>query len=427
MFSIDKMRLAVVGLGYVGLPLAAAFGKKVPVIGFDINPTRVKELKANLDRTLEVTSDELKDSIHLSFTDLVGDLEGCNVFIITVPTPIDSARRPDFDPLLRASATIGAILKAGDVVIYESTVYPGVTEEVCVPVLERNSGLTFNKDFFCGYSPERINPGDKERSVTKIVKVTSGSTPEVSIFVDEVYKLVISAGTFKASSIRVAEAAKVIENTQRDVNIALMNELAYIFNRVGIDTNEVLAAAGTKWNFIPFVPGLVGGHCIGVDPYYLAHKAAMLGYNPELILAARRINDAMGPYVANRLLRLMAKKGLNIVDSRILVLGFSFKENCPDVRNTKVIDVVQELMDVNARVEVYDPWVSPDDAESEYGIRLSGAPETEAYDAVILAVPHKQFVGHEEALDISSLLKPDGVIFDVKGVLPQNEGLVYRL
>jgi len=419
-------RLAVVGLGYVGLPLAVAFGRHMSVLGYDINAARVNELRRGVDRTLEVPAEELAEASQLRYSDQLEDLRECNVFIITVPTPIDSARRPDFDPLLKSSQAIGSILKKGDIVIYESTVYPGVTEEVCVPVLERASGLKFNEDFYCGYSPERINPGDKERTVTKITKVTSGSTPEIAEFVDQLYGRIIEAGTHKASSIRVAEAAKVIENTQRDVNIALMNELARIFHKVGIDTGEVLAAAGTKWNFMKFVPGLVGGHCIGVDPYYLAHKAAMLGYNPELILAARRINDEMGAHVADRVLRLMAKAGTHVVGSRILMLGFAFKENCPDVRNTRVIDVLQELSDVNANIDVYDPWVDPVEARHEYGITLAEAPEQGAYDAIILAVPHKQFVGENATLDVTSLLKPGGIVFDVKGVLPQDSN-VFRL
>lgn len=426
MFSIEDSQVAVVGLGYVGLPLAVAFGSRMPVIGYDIDVARVEALREGVDHTLEVSSQDLTAAAQLQFTNLLHDIRESNVYIITVPTPIDSARRPDFDPLLKSSEAIGSILKKGDVVIFESTVYPGVTEEVCVPVLEKASGLVFNQDFFCGYSPERINPGDKERTVTKITKVTAGSTEEVAEFVDQLYRTVITAGTHKASSIRVAEAAKVIENTQRDVNIALMNELARIFHRVGIDTSEVLAAAGTKWNFMPFKPGLVGGHCIGVDPYYLAHKAAMLGYNPELILAARRINDEMGPYVANRVLREMARAGLNIVGSRILVLGLAFKENCPDLRNTKVVDILHELTDANAVVDVHDPWVEQADAQREYGVNLIDAPETGAYDAVILAVAHQQFIGDEATVPVESLLKPGGVIFDVKGALPRNQN-VFRL
>lgn len=419
--ELSNTRLAVVGLGYVGLPLAVAFGRSMPVVGFDISASRINELRDGVDRTLEVSADDLAEAGSLTYTDQLQELASCNVYIITVPTPIDTARRPDFDPLLKSSAAIGSVLKKGDVVIYESTVYPGVTEEVCVPVLEQASGLRFNEDFFCGYSPERINPGDKDRTVTKIVKVTSGSTPEIADYVDALYRTIITAGTHKASSIRVAEAAKVIENTQRDVNIALMNELAVIFHRVGIDTHEVLAAAGTKWNFMPFVPGLVGGHCIGVDPYYLAHKAAMLGYNPELILSARRINDDMGPYVADRLMRLMARARLNIVGSRILVLGLAFKENCPDVRNTKVVDVIAQLQDTNAEIDVHDPWVDPEEARVEYGVTLAPAPEQGAYDAVLLAVAHKQFVGDEAIVDLDGILKPGGIIFDVKGCLPRNE------
>lgn len=419
--NISDTRLGIVGLGYVGLPLAVAFGRHFPVVGFDINAARITELEGGIDRTLEVSSDDLASANGLTYTDKLEELRGCNVFVITVPTPIDAARRPDFDPLLKSSAAIGSVLKKGDIVVYESTVYPGVTEEVCVPVLEQASGLKFNEDFFCGYSPERINPGDKERTVTNIVKVTSGSNPEVAEFVDELYRRVITAGTHRASSIRVAEAAKVIENTQRDVNIALMNELALIFHRIGIDTHEVLAAAKTKWNFMPFVPGLVGGHCIGVDPYYLAHKATMLGYNPELILAARRINDGMGPHVADRLMRLMAKAKLNIVGSRILILGLAFKEDCPDIRNTKVVDVIAQLKETNAELDVYDPWVDSDEAFREYGLKLAEAPVAGTYDAILLAVGHKQFVGAEATLDLPSLLKPNGIVFDVKGCMDSNE------
>lgn len=423
---IDESKLAVVGLGYVGLPLAVAFGRDANVIGFDINAERVQELRNGHDRTLEVTKESLLSAKHLSFADKLADIADCNVYIITVPTPVDTARRPDFDPLLKSSESIGSILKRGDIVIYESTVYPGVTEEVCVPVLERASGLKFNVDFYCGYSPERINPGDKERSVANIVKVTSGSTPEVAEFIDELYRRIITAGTHKASSIRVAEAAKVIENTQRDVNIALMNELAMIFHRIGIDTHEVLAAARTKWNFLPFVPGLVGGHCIGVDPYYLAHKATMLGYNPELILAARRINDDMGPHIANRVLREMAKAGINAVGARILVMGLAFKENCPDVRNTKVIDVIRELEGINVEVDVFDPWVDSDDAEHEYSVKLKKDPVRGHYDAVILAVAHNEFTGPMASFRPDSFLKPKGIVFDVKGCLDRSDN-VFRL
>lgn len=425
MTPLEDARLAVVGLGYVGLPLAVAFGQKMKVIGYDINSERISELKSGTDRTLEVSDEALAAADGLEFTNELERIAECNVYIITVPTPIDTARRPDFDPLLKSSAAIGSVLKKGDIVIYESTVYPGVTEEVCVPVLEEASGLKFNEDFFAGYSPERINPGDKERTVTKIVKVTSGSTPEVADFVDSLYASIIEAGTHKAGSIRVAEASKVIENTQRDVNIALMNELAMIFHRVGIDTSDVLAAASTKWNFMNFRPGLVGGHCIGVDPYYLAHKAAMLGYNPELILAARRINDEMGPHVANRVLKLMAKSGLNIVGSKILVLGIAFKENCPDLRNTKVADVLRDLEETNAEIHVYDPWVDPNEAAEEYGVRLIDSPDSDNYDAVILAVAHSQFLPGS-GFDLGSILKPNGIVFDVKGVLPHEKN-IYRL
>ena len=418
MNRVEDARIAVVGLGYVGLPLAVEFGRHFPTMGFDIDVGRIEELRDGKDRTLEVETEKLRSAKFLSFSSDLADLKNSDVFIITVPTPVDAARRPDFDPLLKSSAAIGSLLKKGDLVIYESTVYPGVTEEVCVPVLEKASGLRFNEDFFCGYSPERINPGDKKRHLTNITKVVSGSTSEAADFVEDLYGRIITAGTHKASSIRVAEAAKVIENTQRDVNIALMNELGRIFHRVGIDTHEVLAAAGTKWNFMPFVPGLVGGHCIGVDPYYLAHKAAMLGYNPELILAARRINDEMGPYVANRIMRLLAKERINIVGSRILVLGLAFKENCPDLRNTKVVDVISELLQTNAHVDIYDPWVDEGEALHEYGLSLIGKPEVETYDAVLMAVAHHQFVGPSAEFKIDSLLKPGGVIFDVKGCLP---------
>lgn len=419
MITLENTRLGVVGLGYVGLPLAVAFGRVMDVVGLDINKQRIAELGQGIDHTLEVSAEDLASAPGLSYVSTVDGLKDCNVFIITVPTPIDTARRPDFDPLLKSSAAIGGILKKGDIVIYESTVYPGVTEEVCVPVLEKASGLKFGQDFHCGYSPERINPGDKERTVTKIMKVTSGSSPEVADYVDALYGKVITAGTHKASSIKVAEAAKVIENTQRDINIALMNELACIFERIGIDTHEVLAAARTKWNFMPFVPGLVGGHCIGVDPYYLAHKATMLGYNPELILAGRRINDEMGSYIANRVMRQMACNGLNIVRSKVLVLGLAFKENCPDVRNTKVVDVLAGFHGIDMDIDIYDPWVDAAEAEREYGIKLSGKPTSGSYDAVILAVGHKEFVGEAAEFDIQDLLKSGGTIFDVKGVVPR--------
>lgn len=419
-------KIAVIGLGYVGLPLAAAFGKQRQVIGYDINDGRIAELRGGHDSTLELDDTELAAAEGLSFTSSLEDICDCNVYIITVPTPIDSARKPDFDPLLKSSAAIGSILKKGDLVIYESTVYPGVTEEVCVPVLERESGLEFNVDFHCGYSPERINPGDKERTVTKITKVTSGSTPEIADEVDALYASIITAGTHKASSIRVAEAAKVIENTQRDVNIALMNELARIFDRIGIDTLDVLAAARTKWNFIPFSPGLVGGHCIGVDPYYLAHKATMLGYNPELILAARRINDEMASHVVARILKLMARNRVNVIGSRILVLGLAFKENCPDIRNTKVLDMIHEFSGLNASVTVNDPWVDPQDALEECGVELAFDLEPNGYDVIILAVPHHQYVGNDAELPVRSFLRPGGFIFDVKSALEKAED-VYRL
>lgn len=422
----QEQTIGVVGLGYVGLPLAVAFGKRRKVIGFDIDSSRISELNRGFDRTREVTSEDLAGAPQLSFTDRLEGIADARIYIITVPTPIDHARQPDFDPLLKASSSIGSILKKGDVVIYESTVYPGVTEEVCVPVLENASGLRFNEDFYCGYSPERINPGDKDRPVTSITKVTSGSTPEIADLVDSLYKSIITAGTHKATSIKVAEAAKVIENTQRDVNIALMNELARIFHRMDIDTHEVLAAASTKWNFIPFTPGLVGGHCIGVDPYYLAYQATVLGYNPELILASRRINDEMGPYVANRILRTMAKVGINIIGARILVLGIAFKENCPDVRNTKVIDVLHELADTNSQVDVYDPLVDPSEVSKTYGIELIEAPPEGAYDVVVLAVPHDLFVADSSTLKMKHLLKPGGMVFDIKARLPRSAE-VYRL
>jgi UDP-N-acetyl-D-galactosamine dehydrogenase len=416
MLSLDNARIGVVGLGYVGLPLAVEFGKRFDVVGFDINDERIEELRRGEDRTLELDGAELAAATSLRYTSKLQDLSGCNVYIITVPTPVDAARRPDFDPLLKSSAAIGSILKRGDIVVYESTVYPGVTEEVCVPVLEQASGLKFNEDFWCGYSPERINPGDKERGLTTITKVTSGSTPDVGQFVDALYRSIVTAGTHLASSIRVAEAAKVIENTQRDVNIALMNELAMIFNRMGISTQEVLAAARTKWNFLPFQPGLVGGHCIGVDPYYLAHKAAMLGFHPELLLSARRINDAMGPYVAAQVMKQMARAGVHLVGARVLVLGLTFKENCPDLRNTRVVDLIDELQQANAKVDVYDPWADPAQAHEEYGIHLVDAPQAGAYDAVVLAVAHQQFVDQPQ-IRPEAYARDGGVVFDVKGRL----------
>ena len=410
-------KIAVIGLGYVGLPLAVVFGEKRAVVGFDINQTRIDELNAGKDVTREVSADELAAASGLLFCTSADDLAQCQVFIVTVPTPIDEFKRPDLTPLIKASETVGKVLKPGDIVVYESTVYPGATEEVCVPVLERVSGLRFNQDFFAGYSPERINPGDKEHRIATIMKVTSGSTPAVADEVDAMYADVITAGTHKASSIKVAEAAKVIENTQRDLNIALMNELSMIFGRLGIDTHEVLAAAGTKWNFLPFKPGLVGGHCIGVDPYYLTHKAQAIGYHPEIILAGRRVNDGMGPHVAAELVKKMIKAGHTVAHARVLVLGFTFKENCPDLRNTRVIDVVRELKEFGCSVDVSDPWVSSEEAEREYGISLVEAAPNGDYDALILAVPHNEYLGMT-AGDFRAYLKEGGVLFDLKGVLP---------
>ena len=416
-FSLQDTRIAILGLGYVGLPLAAEFGKHFSTVGFDINKARLEELKGGVDSTLEVSSDELAEATLLTYSAEIAALEECNVFIVTVPTPINEHKQPDLTPLLKASAVIGKALKPGDIVIYESTVYPGATEEECVPVLERESGLKFNVDFYCGYSPERINPGDKEHRVTSILKVTSGSTPEVAEFVDSLYRSIITAGTYKASSIKVAEAAKVIENTQRDVNIGLINELAVIFNKLGIDTEEVLKAAGTKWNFLPFRPGLVGGHCIGVDPYYLTHKAQSVGYHPEIILAGRRLNDGMGAYVVSQLVKSMLKKRIQVDGARVLVLGLTFKEDCPDLRNTKVVDIINELSDYGIRVDCYDPWINAADAEHEYGITPVTAPEQAAYDAVIIAVAHKQFkeMGAE---GIRSFGKPEHVLYDLKYILP---------
>ncbi len=416
MLNINDIKIAVIGLGYVGLPLAVEFGKKHPVIGFDINQHRIEELKSGTDHTLEVSDEELASAKQLEFSSDINELAECNFYIVTVPTPIDEYKQPDLTPLVKASTAIGSVLKAGDIVVYESTVYPGATEEVCIPELERSSGLTFNKDFFAGYSPERINPGDKEHRVTNILKVTAGSTPEVADLVDEVYNLIITAGTHKAPSIKVAEAAKVIENTQRDVNIALINELAVIFNKMGIDTEAVLTAAGTKWNFLPFRPGLVGGHCIGVDPYYLTHKAQAIGYNPEIILAGRRLNDSMGEYVVTQLVKTMIKKRIQVEGAKVLILGLSFKENCPDVRNTKVIDIVHELKEYNIDVDVYDPWVDAEEAQQEYGISPindSANLESNSYDGIILAVAHNQFVemGVEQ---IRALGKLNHVLYDLK-------------
>jgi len=411
----NESKLAIIGLGYVGLPLAVEFGKSLETIGFDIDKLRVEELRNSHDRTGETSPEELQSAIHLTLTTDVLTLNDCNVYIVTVPTPVDEANRPDLSPLEKASATIGSSLKRGDVVIYESTVYPGTTEEVCVPMLEKVSGLKFNHDFFCGYSPERINPGDKHRRLTNIVKITSGSTPEAADFVDALYRSIVTVGTHKAPSMKVAEAAKVIENTQRDVNIALINELAMIFNAMGVDTHDVLAAAGTKWNFLPFKPGLVGGHCIGVDPYYLTHKATVLGYHPELILAARRINSRMGIHVAHQVMRLMANKRIHVVGSRILVLGLTFKEDCHDLRNTRVVDIVRELRDTNAQVDVYDPWASVEEAERELGIRPITEPGADDYDAVVLAVSHSRF-GPLLKGERTPFAKPNAVFYDVKGL-----------
>ena len=414
----NNSKIAVIGLGYVGLPLAVEFGKKRDVVGFDINPKRIAELREGRDHTLETTPEELKAASRLAFTSDIADLRDCGIFIVTVPTPIDNANRPDLTPLIKASETVGKVMPTGAIVIYESTVYPGATEEVCVPVLEKHSGQKFNVDFFCGYSPERINPGDKEHRLPTIKKVTSGSTPEVAETVDQLYREIITAGTHKASSIKVAEAAKVIENTQRDVNIALMNELSLIFHRLGIDTLEVLQAAGTKWNFLPFRPGLVGGHCIGVDPYYLTHKAVEVGYHPEVILAGRRINDNMASHVADEVIKLMLRKNVPVLGSKVLVLGLTFKENCPDVRNTKVVDIVHTLQGYNTQVDVFDPWIDVAEAEHEYGLRcLSEIPAPGQYAAIVLAVGHHQFVTLGEA-GIKALGQSDAVLFDVKSLLP---------
>ena len=417
---MKNKKIALIGLGYVGLPLAVEFGKKRTVVGFDIKQSRINDLKNGTDSTLETSSQELKDATHLSYTTNLDDIKDCEIFIITVPTPIDKNKRPDLTPLKKSSEAVGSILKKGDIIIYESTVYPGATEEVCVPILQEQSGLTFNKDFYCGYSPERINPGDKEHRVTTIKKVTAGSTPEVATKVDELYQEIIIAGTHKASSIKVAEAAKVIENTQRDVNIALINELALIFNKLGIDTESVLEAAGTKWNFLPFRPGLVGGHCIGVDPYYLTHKAIEVGYNPEMILAGRRLNDSMGFYVANQVSKLMTKKRIHVVDANVLIMGLTFKENCPDLRNTRVIDLVEEFKGFNCNVDVYDPWVNQDEAAHEFNIKLIDKPVEGKYDAILLAVAHDEF--KELSVEkIRAYGKDNHVLYDIKYLLKANE------
>ncbi len=416
MITLEQIHIGIIGLGYVGLPLAVEFGKIFPTIGFDINPRRLSELMSGTDSTLEATQQELKSATKLCYTSDLAILQQANVYIVTVPTPIDSSNRPDFNPLKNASITIGNVLSKGNIVIFESTVYPGATEEICVPILEKESGLRFNTDFFCGYSPERINPGDKKHRLPNIIKVTSGSTPEIADLVDSLYKTIISAGTFRASSIKVAEAAKVIENTQRDVNIALVNELSLIFNKLGINTLEVLEAAGTKWNFLPFRPGLVGGHCIGVDPYYLTHKAQEVGYQPDMILAGRRLNDNMGSYIASQVIKLMVKKGIDVAHARILIFGLSFKENCPDLRNTKVIDIISELNEFSIKSDIYDPWVNHEEASREYNISMIEQP-TEKYDALIFAVAHQQFQQMTRE-DIGNLCKPNSVIFDVKNMYP---------
>ncbi len=421
--NLKDKKIAIIGLGYVGLPLAVAFGEKYNVIGFDINQQRVEELNSGHDATLEISDTELNAVLDINNSKQIGlyittqknTISDCTIYIVTVPTPTDKHNRPVLTPMIKASEIIGSVLKKGDIVIYESTVYPGVTEDEMVPVLEKSSGLKFNIEFFCGYSPERINPGDKEHTVTKILKVTSGSTPEIAEIVDELYKSVIKAGTHKASSIKVAEAAKVIENSQRDINIAFVNELSKIFNLIGIDTNEVLEAAGTKWNFLKFRPGLVGGHCIGVDPYYLAQKAQEVGYHPEIILAGRRLNDSMGKHVATEVVKLMMRKDIKVLNSKVLLLGFTFKEDCPDVRNTRVIDIYNELRNFDINVEVYDPWANIKEVKHEYGIEISNSFPKESYAAIILAVAHKEFLN----LDIRSLT-PNGVVFDVKGMLPKN-------
>jgi UDP-N-acetyl-D-galactosamine dehydrogenase len=418
--TLPNLKLAVIGLGYVGLPLAVEFGKKRSVVGFDINQKRIDALRAGFDQTLETEREELLAATQLSFSTDIEDLRAANCFIVTVPTPIDEHKRPDLTPLIKASELVGKVLKKGDIVIYESTVYPGATEEDCVPILEKHSGLVFNQDFFAGYSPERINPGDKQHRVTTIMKVTSGSTSEVADLVDALYNEIIVAGTHKASSIRVAEAAKVIENTQRDLNIALINELAIIFNKLGIDTEAVLKAAGSKWNFLPFRPGLVGGHCIGVDPYYLTHKAQSIGYHPEIILAGRRLNDNMGSYVVAQLVKALTRKRIHVDGARVLLMGLAFKENCPDLRNTRIVDIITELRDYNCEVDVFDPWIDADEARHEYGITPIVQPEEGRYDSIILAVAHRQFIDMGAAA-IRKLGAPEHVLYDLKYVLPSED------
>ncbi len=417
---METKKIGIIGLGYVGLPLAIEFGKKREVIGYDIKESRISELKNNTDLTLEISEENFKDSIYLNFTSHIEDLNDCQIFIITVPTPIDRYKKPDLNPLIKSSQAVGSILKKGDIVIYESTVYPGTTEEVCVPELEKNSGLIFNKDFYCGYSPERINPGDKEHTITNIKKITSGSNSNIANEIDELYKEIIVAGTHKASSIKIAEAAKVIENTQRDVNIALINELALIFNKLDIDTESVLEAAGTKWNFLPFRPGLVGGHCIGVDPYYLTHKALEVGYNPEMILAGRRLNDNMGTCIVKQITKLMLEKNINIENSNILIMGLAFKEDCPDIRNTRVIDLIEGFNNLNCSVNVYDPWVNKTQAIHEYGIDVIDKPIEGSYDAIILAVAHSEF--KDMSMDqIKALGKKNSIVYDIKYLFKAKE------
>ncbi|TPQ26476.1 Vi polysaccharide biosynthesis UDP-N-acetylglucosamine C-6 dehydrogenase TviB [Methylomonas koyamae] len=417
---LDNVKIGMIGLGYVGLPLAVEFGRKYPTVGFDINRHRIEELRAGRDHTLEVSGEELAAATRLTYSADLQDIADCSVYIVTVPTPINEHKQPDLTPLQKASDLLGKVVKPGDIVVYESTVYPGATEEVCVPILERVSGLKFNQDFFVGYSPERINPGDKLHRVTNILKVTSGSTPEIAEKVDALYKSIIAAGTHKASSIKVAEAAKVIENTQRDVNIALINELALIFNKLGIDTEEVLLAAGTKWNFLPFRPGLVGGHCIGVDPYYLTHKAQAIGYNPEVILSGRRINDGMGVYVVSQLVKLMLKKRIHVQEANVLIMGLTFKENCPDIRNTRVVDIVAELQTYGVNVDIYDPWVDADEARHEYGISPVQQPDKGKYDAIILAVAHDQF-RQMPISAIRALGTPQAIVYDLKYLFPADQ------
>jgi len=417
---VKTKKIGIIGLGYVGLPLAIEFGKTREVVGFDIKESRINELKNNTDLTLEISEEDFKDSIHLNFTSHIEDLNDCQIFIVTVPTPIDEYKKPDLNPLIKSSQAVGSILKKGDIVIYESTVYPGTTEEVCVPELEKNSGLIFNKDFYCGYSPERINPGDKEHTITNIKKITSGSNPNIANEIDELYKEIIVAGTHKVSSIKIAEAAKVIENTQRDINIALINELALIFNKLDIDTESVLEAAGTKWNFLPFRPGLVGGHCIGVDPYYLSHKALEVGYNPEVILAGRRLNDNMGSYIVKQITKLMIDKNINIENSNILIMGLAFKEDCPDIRNTRIIDLIEDFNNLNCSVNVYDPWVNKSQAIHEYGIEIIDKPIEGSYDAIILAVAHSEFKDMSMT-QIKALGKKNSIIYDIKYLFKAKE------